>query len=193
MPGPSRQPKVTASLPSQIFLGFQTCRMLWDDMSTTVLPSWVARVPRHVGNGKHKKLSAAQWKALVTIHLPITLIPLWTTRSGIFEAMLENFLDLVRSIRLATSHKVTDKSIAAYEEVYEKYLKNMCLLFPQATITPIQHAGKHFGLFLHNFGPSCEYNCFAFERLNHFCQQVKTNRRPGELPNQDDAYLLTPE
>src|ERR1700733_825449 len=167
--------KSASSLPSQIFLGQDTCRKLWDDMSGTLLPSWVGRVPRCVGNGKHKKLSADQWKVLVTIHLPITLVPLWAG-SGIFSDLLENFFDLVKAIRLATSHKVTKESIAAYEQIYDNYLKKMCTIFPQATVTPTQHAGTHFGLFLRNFGPSREYNCFPFERMNHLCQQVKTNR-----------------
>lgn len=174
-------PAQRATLPTQVFLGRETCKKLWLDMQNTILPSWVGRVPRQVGNRKHRKLSADQRRVLATIHLPITLIPLWKDRQGIFPKLLDNFMDLVVSVRLAFSHEVSRDLIEAYDSTYSRYLDSMCSLFPQATITPTQHAARHFGQFLEDFGPARDFNCFAFEQQNHLCQQVPTNHRAGKV------------
>ena len=169
----------SSTLPTQILLE-ETCRKIWSDMRDTILPSWVGRVPRKVGNRKHKKLGADQWRVLATVHLVITLVPLWTSKGGIFQALLNNFMDLVSAVRLATSRRISEELIKAYESFYNAYLNDMCRLFPQATITPTQHAGTHFGSYMRDFGPSHDYNCFPFERMNHYSQKVNTNRRAGE-------------
>lgn len=168
------------TLPTQIFIGNETCKKLWHDMSSTLLPSWVTTVPKHVGNHKHRKLSANQWKVLVTLHLPATLIPLWINREGVFPMLVENLIDLVKVVRFAASHVVSQDLVTAYNAAIERYLNGMCTLFPQATITPTQHAATHFGRFLEDFGPSREYDCFPYEGMNHQCQLVPTNRRAGK-------------
>ena len=179
-PSSKTTPKSTETLPTQILLGEETCNKVWSDMANTILPSWVGRVPRKVGNHKHKKLSADQWRVLTTIHLVVTLVPLWMHKGGIFLELLKNVMDLVTAVRLATSRQVSEGLIAMYEGIYQTYLNDVCRLFPQATITPTQHAATHFGQFMRDFGPSHDYNCFPFERMNHFSQEVKTNRKPGE-------------
>lgn len=192
MPHPTKLPATEHSaLPTQIFLGSATCGELWDNMSQVIVPSWVGSVPSHVGNGQHKKLSADQWRVLGLIYLVLTLIPMWTDRGGIFIQLLENYMDLVETIRLATSHSVSEESIQAYETAIHKYLQGMGLLFPGAAYTPTQHAATHFGTLLRNFGPSKDWNCFAFERMNHKCQECNTNKRPGKAPfgNNHSAHL----
>lgn len=180
MPSSAKGKKDRAEkLPTQIFLGQKTCAVLWEDMSHTILPSWVGAVPPHVGNGKHRKLNADQLKVLGTIHLVITLIPLWSSFGGIFFRLLENFMDLIESIRLATSHTVSMDSIFQYDETVHRYLRGMVTLFPGAPITPLQHGMTHFQQFMKDFGPSRDWNCFPFERMNGDCQKVNHNGHPG--------------
>jgi hypothetical protein len=179
-PSSRSRTKSTSTLPTQIILGENTCDKIWLDVRDTVLPSWVGRLPTKVGNHKHKKLGADQWRVFVTVHLVITLVPLWTRKGGLFLQLLKNFMDLVKAVQLATSRWVSPGLIVEYESTYQAYLNDMCRLFPQATITPTQHAATHFGSFMRDFGPSHDYNCFPFERMNHHCQKVNTNRKAGK-------------
>lgn len=177
MPAPERDaPKV-----SQNILGRDTCQALRKDISETITPSWLGRVPPKVGSGKkHGKLSADQRKVLFMVHFVITLIPRWTQAGGVFADLLENWLTLVEAIHLASSRTISEESIQHFEATIQRYTRRMAQLLPFTKITPTLHvATRHFGELLRDFGPSIDWHGGVFERQNHLCMQVRSNNIPG--------------
>ena len=83
--------------------------------------------PRNWGTATRGKLTADQWKVVVTVHLPITLMRLWgTLQEGRYFLMLCNFMDLSAAIQLANQRVITEKHIEDYEKLILRYLSSCC-------------------------------------------------------------------
>ena len=82
-------------------LGKGVMEAIWEDMSFTQLPSWVGSVPCNWGMTKRGKLSADNWRVIITIHLTITLIWLWGRDNRHKKELLDNFMDLVCAVCIA--------------------------------------------------------------------------------------------
>jgi hypothetical protein len=145
------------------------------------LPSWIGRAPSDIGNAGHGKLSADQWRTLCTIHLPITLIRLWTRPDASIKKtkMLTNFLSLVTAVNCGTSRQLTEKRIAAYDHYIFKYVHGLLDIFEGITLTPNQHYALHLGDFLRRFGPTHSYWAFPFERYIGLLRDIHTNQKPS--------------
>ncbi|KAH8996076.1 hypothetical protein EDB86DRAFT_2829217 [Lactarius hatsudake] len=63
-----------SSQKEHVVLGRLTLAEVWLDMSKTTLPSWIGHAPPELGNGKHGKLSADQWRTACTVNLVVTLL-----------------------------------------------------------------------------------------------------------------------
>lgn len=147
------------------------------------LPGWVSRAPSHPGESRWGKFYADQWRAFCTVNLPVTLIRLWGTKpkeSREYQ-MLENFMDLVTAVKLATMRKMTMQRIAQYETYMRRYLEKLIVLYPGANFGPYQHMSMHFGDQLHRFGPTHSWRCYPFERYNYLLQKIQTNNIWGVL------------
>jgi hypothetical protein len=83
-------------------LGKDVLEVVWSDMKKAQLPSWISPAPHNWGTPTRGKLSADNWRVVCTIHLPITLIWLWRDETGRKRQLLENFMDLVTAVRLAS-------------------------------------------------------------------------------------------
>ena len=93
--------------------------------------------------------------------------------------MLDNYLDLVKAVELATRYTQTEANIADYEHHMERYLRTLLELYPQIDIQPYQHLALHFGEHLRRFGPTHSWRCFPFERYNGILQRIPTNLKFG--------------
>ncbi|KAF9487938.1 hypothetical protein BDN71DRAFT_1404041, partial [Pleurotus eryngii] len=121
------------------------------DMERTMLPSWTTRVPRNwllVTD-----LSVDQMQILCTVHLPITLIRLWHTADERMHDLLSNFLDLIRAVVIANMRTTSQEHISEYNRYIVKYMTDSCLLYPDVTLKPVDHAALHLGTMLNDFGP----------------------------------------
>lgn len=154
---------------------------LWSDMAKTYLPSSVTPLPKNVGSAQAGSLGADEWRTLCLIHLTITLIRLWgnDTPSREFQ-MLENFMDLVTAVKLASMRTTCTSRIRSYELYMQRYLSQLLVLYPGATITPNHHLSLHLPEILDNFGPSHVFRAFVFERGNLILQQTPTNNKMGQ-------------
>ncbi|KAH7876073.1 uncharacterized protein C8R40DRAFT_1043130 [Lentinula edodes] len=164
-------------------LGKATLAEVRADMDVLSLPSWAPTAPRHPGDTQHGKFTADQWRAFCTVNLPITLIRLWGSfpKEDRKYKMLENFLSLVRAVRLANMRVVTEEDIQEFEKNIRDYLAQLRVLYPHTNITVYQHMMLHFGFLLRRFGPVHSWRCFAFERYNYILQNTSNNGHLGEL------------
>lgn len=170
---------------SRVVLGCQTMDEVYKDMGRTAIPSWLKRPPRVMGSASHGKLSADQWRVCCMVNYPITLIRLWGAGQRISDEnpryldMLDNFIHLVLSIKLATKRST---SPGLQERVLfhtEHYLSGLRRLYPGIKVLPNNHFALHLPKFLRLFGPPHAWWAFPFERLIGILQGFRTNSRLG--------------
>lgn len=177
---PLEQQRRSAS--QRIVLGSTVLDEVYKDMDRTILPDWVQPAPSTMGQKSHGRLSANEWRSAVTIHLPITLIRLWSRhpKTSRYFAMLIQLLNLALVVGLATRRSTSASQRANIAYCMLQYLDSTRLLFPLASIVPNHHLGLHLPRFLKLFGPPHAWWCFPYERLNGMLQDVHTNHRFGE-------------
>ena len=157
-------------------------REIHQDMEIIELPSWISPAPSKVGEKKHGKLSADQWRTFCTVHLPITLIRLW---GGLPEGqrerrMLANFMDLVTAVEISGSLVISGAHIDLYCSTILRYLRTMKSLYKEAKVVPNHHMSVHIGdSVLPHFGPLHAIRAFHTERFNFLLQNENTNGKLG--------------
>ena len=162
-------------------LGWQMLGEIWSDMEKTYLPSSVTPLPKNVGSAQAGSLGADEWRTFCLVHLPITLIRHWGGDMPLREVqMLENFMDLVTAVKLASMRTTCATRIQSYESHMQRYLSKLLVLYPGATITPNHHLSLHLPEILDRFGPSHAFRAFIFERGNLILQQTPTNNKMGQ-------------
>ena len=145
------------------------------------LPSWVAPAPRGFGTTEYGKLSADQWHTVCTVVLPVALIWVWGTSDPRRFEMLENFMDLITAVVLASLLETTSQFIGLYKKYMLRYLTKMKELYKEATVKPNHHYSLHLPDFMELFAPVHSWRSFAFERFNYILQMLNTNLTFGEL------------
>lgn len=150
-------------------------------MERTILPSWLSPVPREVGAPSAGKLTADQWRTFCTVHLVVSLVPLWATYppGDYHHGMLENFLHLVNFTNLLHRRTLTPQRIDAIERENYAYLTGILRLYPEFHLVPKHHMSLHLAPMLEAFGPVHAWRTFAFERLNQLFQNIPTNSQLG--------------
>lgn len=164
-------------------LGQNTLTAVWDIMKATNLPDEFSRPPADIGSGKHGRISGSQWHTFFTVYLVMALIPLWSTASPRKQAMLDNFMNLVKAIKLATSRSVSLSELQDFTDSYNLFLDGMMELYPWAPYLPNHHITKHFPFFMKLWGPVFAYSTWIVERTNHLFQRMKTNMKRGMSPD----------
>ncbi|KAJ3859902.1 hypothetical protein EV359DRAFT_85892 [Lentinula novae-zelandiae] len=167
-------------------IGKDLLEEIWADMKRTVLPNWIQPPPSQWGTSASGKLSADEYKVICSISLVITLIRVWGYKNdeGVESRrfkMLENFLDLVHSMRVLFFRETSQKSRAYYKSHILKYLRGVLELYPDFTLKPNHHHAVHVVTDLETMGPGHAHSTPVFERINHSLQQLNTNRRLGEV------------
>lgn len=112
--------------------------------------------------------------------LPITLTRLWGDHrpESTERKRLDNFMELISAIKLATSRQMTPDKIKKYETHLQRYLKTLLELY-DVDITPYEHLALHFGPMLERFGPTHSWRCNVFESYNYVMRQIPTNHKFG--------------
>ncbi|KAJ7031792.1 hypothetical protein C8F04DRAFT_881254, partial [Mycena alexandri] len=154
---------------------------IWADMRRTILPSWVAAAPKNWGTAKRGKLSAAHWKAVWTIHLPVTLIWLWRNETSRKRELLNNMLEGVMAV-LCAAFKSTDINTSQmFDYHFREYMTGVARLFRENTIIPSQHIAFHIGQHMRESGPEHSKGAQFYERYIHHLQKQNTNGKFGEM------------
>ncbi|KAI9434615.1 hypothetical protein H4582DRAFT_1818464 [Lactarius indigo] len=178
-----------SSRKEHVVLGRRTLAEVWVDMSKTTLPSWIGRAPPRLGDGRHGKLSADQWRTACTVNLVVTLVRLWGLKSpnDRHYQMLDNFMDLVTACKLAMMRKTTPDRIEQFQKHMHRYLETTKKLYVYSALTPNHHLSLHLPRLFENFGPPHAWVCFVFERCLRWLKFIKTSNKFGEL----EQTLLT--
>lgn len=161
------------------FLGSDVMAAVYDDMARTRLPSWITPAPRDWGTIRRGKLSADNWRIICCIHLPITLIRLFGASDGRPRALLDNFMDLITAVRIATMQSSSAQHVEAYTNHILKYTKGALELFPDYNVLPSHHAALHIGTMLARFGPKHAHDSPHYERYINFFHHMNTNNHIG--------------
>jgi len=171
-----------SSKKERVVLGRLTLAEVWIDMSKTTLPSWIGRAPPKLGDGRHGKLSADQWRTACTVNLVVTLVRLWGLEppNDRRYQMLVNFMDLVTACKLAMMRKMTPNRIELFQQHMHRYLETMKELYVYSGLTPNHHLSLHLPKLFENFGPPHAWDCFVFERCLRWLKFIKTSNKFGE-------------
>lgn len=151
-----------------------------------ITPSWLTSVPTNLGEPKHGKLKADQWRTLGTTYLPISLIRLWyqvedssDQRSLQCRKLLEITLSLISAVAIASSRTISQEKADLYLHHMQSYLKGLRELFPQYRFLPNQHMALHLAEYLQLYGPVHSWWTFPFERLIGMLQRIPNNFQDG--------------
>ncbi|EGO04667.1 hypothetical protein SERLA73DRAFT_149084 [Serpula lacrymans var. lacrymans S7.3] len=162
-------------------LGKDVMAAVWEDMESTILPSWISCAPPDWGTTTRGKLKANNWHTICTIHLPITLIRLWCNNIGRRRDMLQNFMDLVSAVRIANVQVTSRSQIQAYNKHIFCYVDGIKRLYPDQRLRPNHHAALHMGDMMDLFGPVYSHKAPFYERYIHVLQRLNTNKKFGEI------------
>jgi hypothetical protein len=179
----------------RVVLGRLTLAEVWTDMAKTTLPSWIGHAPPKLGDGRHGKLSADQWRTACTINLVVTLVRLWGLKppNDRQYQMLANFMDLVTACKLAMMRKTTPDRIEQFQNHMSRYLATMKELYVYSGLTPNHHLSLHLPQLFKDFGPPHAWNCFVFERCLRWLKFIKTSNKFGKLGILPFQFLLRPQ
>ncbi|KAE9385908.1 hypothetical protein BT96DRAFT_840098, partial [Gymnopus androsaceus JB14] len=153
------------------------------DMKHSTFPSWMSPAPSQWGLARTGKLGGDEWKVVVSIHLVVTLIRLWSREAEESRKykMLTNFVDLVKAGHILLLRGTTAELRAEYDLYIERYLREVLALYPDVNLAPNHHYSLHMSEFLESMGPGHPRSTPVFERTNHKLQLINKNRHAGEL------------
>ncbi|KAL6303846.1 hypothetical protein BKA93DRAFT_734280 [Sparassis latifolia] len=168
---------------SRRVLGRRMLSIIWKDMDAVVLPSTLTPPPRRPGTSSGK-LEADELRTFCTINLTISLIWAWGSKPSDSREyrMLQNFMDLITAMKLASLRTMTSERITRYRRHMHRYLRTLLELFPGTMISPNQHNSLHLPEHLEWFGPTHSIRAFSFERNNGDLQTILTNNKMVDLP-----------
>ncbi|KAI0752993.1 hypothetical protein C8Q80DRAFT_1217329 [Daedaleopsis nitida] len=153
------------------------------DIMATSLPSWIGRVPKNFGSPSHGKLKADQWCTACQVNLLISLVRRWGDSSATprQKTLLNNFLDLVRAVDLATRRTMDEERAEKFDRYMQSYLTSLTEIF-QHNLVPNHHLSLHLYECLILFGPIHAWWAFPFERYNGIIQNLNTNDKTNDMP-----------
>lgn len=158
---------------------------IWHDLREISVPSWMTSVPHNLGNASHGKLKADQWRTLGTIHLPLSLIRIWSSvnptnpRSIRCLKILEITISLISAVILATSRTSSVDHADSYLQHMLAYMEGIKELFPEYKFHPNHHMALHLHEFILLFGPVHSWWTFPFERMIGALQRMPHNYKIG--------------
>ncbi|KAJ3871590.1 hypothetical protein F5051DRAFT_340711, partial [Lentinula edodes] len=152
-----------------------------------IVPSWITRPPSEVGLQRAGTLKADHWRVLFAIHLPLTLISLWSRDSpvaahnaGDMTAVLETSMHLTCASILMTRNSLSPERRHLFRTLLRKHLQGLKQIFPGFVI-PSHHLAFHIYDFMESFSTVRNWWGFPFETLIGRLQRIPTNHKIGQL------------
>ncbi|PPQ82731.1 hypothetical protein CVT24_009908 [Panaeolus cyanescens] len=174
-------------------LNSQDLKVLQDNISNVVKPTWLTSLPPSLGGMVNVTLKADQWRVFGTVYLPLTLVVIWklqnpgamNTESQPVNESLKNILDctmyLIQAIIVATSGTMKADMAELYLNLMLSYMRSLKNAFPTYKFKPNNHMSLHLSEHLRNFGPVHSWWTFPFERVIGMVQRIPTNNILGQL------------
>jgi len=157
--------------------------MIHECINDAVVPTWITRPPRNLGEKSHGKLTADQWYTLFTIFLPMVLPELWLASGDHRDSeLLDNFHDLVICTNIVGSYTTSNAAADDYLRHYIRYRETSKTLFPMVAMQPNHHYAMHNTELMKFWGPLPRLSEFPYEQHNGTLQKIKTNWHLCENP-----------
>ncbi|KAG0152478.1 hypothetical protein CROQUDRAFT_649904 [Cronartium quercuum f. sp. fusiforme G11] len=162
-------------------------------LAGVILPAGINRLPLNLGDARHGKLKAAQWKSLYIYIIPLIVPELLVLDVEDFKktstraTIIENIARLCRCTQIVLMNEHTEADCNEFRSMYNRYNDTSRLLFNDTRILPNHHYALHIPDQLCFWGPLMAISEFAGEWMNGLLQKVKTNHRTNEM----DSTILT--
>ncbi|KAG0138905.1 hypothetical protein CROQUDRAFT_102658 [Cronartium quercuum f. sp. fusiforme G11] len=162
-------------------------------LKNVVLPLGINWVPLNLGEVRHGKLKAAQWKTIFIYIIPLIIPEMLVLDVDNFKAtsnrglILKNVAKLCRCTQIVLAKKYTTADIKEFQVMYDHYNYTSKELFNDSRVLPNHHYALHIPEQMRYWGPLMAVSEFADERLNGMLQKVKTNHRTSEM----DGTIMT--
>lgn len=152
-----------------------------NDIQAIHVPSWIERPPSNFGSASHGKLKADTWRTLFTVHLTITLVRTWGSRSASDreKTLLQNFVHLAVAADLASRRSMSSSRAEAYGRHILAYLRTLRTTFDHPFV-PNHHLSYHLKECLLRFGPVHSWWTYPFERYNGIIARLNSNNKAGK-------------
>ena len=161
---------------------------VWKDLEDMMTPSWLASVPKELGQPTHGKLKADQYRVLATTYLPVSLVRLWgleenssSPRAKRRREILDITLTLFSAVKVATALSTSRPKAERYLQLMRSYINGLKVLFPNYEFRPNHHMALHIYDCLLLFGPVHSWWTFPLERIIGMLQRIPTSGKFGEL------------
>ena len=178
---------------SSALLTLKEVRQIQLDIRNTMRPTWHEGPPVNLGEKRHGKLKADQWRSCIEFDLPVSLASLLQQARddhrdrdvAHLERVLESTMFLATAIQWATSHRTSSVHVEKYLHNMTRYLQTVRALRPDLNLHPNHHNALHIQEFLPLFGPMHGWWMYPFERVNGILQSTPSNFKLGIL----DPYI----
>jgi hypothetical protein len=145
-------------------------------LNDAIVPTWITRPPRNLGDKSHGKLTADQWYTLFTIFLPMVLPELWLASGTDRDSdLLDNFHNLLICTNIIGSYTISNADADNYLHYYIRYRHTSKILFPTVATRPNHHYAMHNAELMKFWGPLPRLSEFPYEQHNGSLQKIKTN------------------
>ncbi|KAG0150416.1 hypothetical protein CROQUDRAFT_652323, partial [Cronartium quercuum f. sp. fusiforme G11] len=150
-------------------------------LAGVVLPAGINRLPLNLGDTRHGKLKAVQWKSLYIYIIPLIVPELLvldvedSKKTSTHAMIIENITRLCRCTQIVLANEHTKADCNEFRSMYNRYNDTSRLLFNDTRILPNHHYALHIPDQLCFWGPLMAISEFAGEWMNGLLQKVKTN------------------
>ncbi|PLW35646.1 hypothetical protein PCASD_10226 [Puccinia coronata f. sp. avenae] len=172
--------------PKGLFGNTDNTQLLHSIIETIILPSWVGRVPRNVGQVSGGKLKADEWAILFTVILVPVVGILCYGKNKQSQEILDNFLHLISAANIIRQSEIHLREVKSLRIHIQKYLKSLQTIFPNVKYRPNHHLALHIPECMARSGPATGWTGWVYERLNGHLQAIRTNKQMRTL---DKSYL----
>ena len=173
---------------TETFIDVVTKDELWrlrKCIETIIRPQYRRGVPANLGDPKHGKIKAVQWKAGIEFDLPVAIASVWSKEmqndsNQRRDKLFQCFMNLAIAVRWGTSYRTSRVHAEKFQDYYQRYLSSLVELYPDISLRPNHHAALHIPQLLLQFGPVHGWWMFPFERVIGNLQKVNTNNKVGK-------------
>ncbi|MBW0591148.1 hypothetical protein O181_130863 [Austropuccinia psidii MF-1] len=160
-------------------------------INQTKVPSWFSHLPRKFGFENFQTLKAAEWQILMTLYLPLALVPLWRSKiphreervkfPGNYlhkDLLLKSLISLVTLTNMLLRTSIHEEDLDKIESTTKIYCQTLCLGWSTIKYKPNLHLTQHLPRVIKELGPPRSLAVWAYERMNHTFGDIPRNNKP---------------
>lgn len=157
-------------------------QLIHQSIRETIIPSWMTRVPRQIGMASAGSPKAAEWLALYTVFMVLSLIPYHhNTEENSSSWKIHRSICLATEIiNLALSRVMSPDNIHQLDELLVKYRTHLQLAWPDIKSKPNIHYAQHLSKQIRLFGPASYTSAWCGERMIGTLVSTPKNSQKGE-------------